>query len=199
LRSKNNIIAVLLEGGAEIDAKRDKGETVLWKAIRRYDGGEAVKQLLNAGAKVKTATELTEDDESFKCSLEENSIIVAILEAGINVDMDPMALDEKLGTLTFTNFSQSVKCPQGHHLQLRTPVDNGWACDRRHDVGGCKRGITDFNQTTGVTSFSCYACGYDLFDACYEQHKANAVTDIRAVAVEIGCPIISGQTEGDED
>lgn len=40
------------------------------------------------------------------------------------------------------------------HLHELIPnyEDNGWKCDGSAMPGGCKRGITDFNQTAGMRS-----------------------------------------------
>lgn len=37
----------------------------------------------------------------------------------------------------------------GHKL-VPNYEDNGWKCDGSAMLGGCRRGITDFNQTTGT-------------------------------------------------
>eukprot|EP00727_Mastigamoeba_balamuthi_P002630 m51a1_g12364 hypothetical protein (761) ;mRNA; f:580269-582847 len=52
------------------------------------------------------------------------------------------------------------------HLLTLCTRDNGWACDGRSQAGGCRRGITGFHQTSGVTRFRCEQCDYDLCPDC---------------------------------
>lgn len=84
------------------------------------------------------------------------------------------------------------KCKKGHTLQnLGTSRDNGWGCDCRNEPGGCKRGMTGFHQSHGVTRYRCEPCDYDMCDECYEAHDG-VVTDChkqdritRAISVEL--------------
>eukprot|EP01126_Amoeba_proteus_P062028 TRINITY_DN8381_c0_g1_i14.p1 TRINITY_DN8381_c0_g1~~TRINITY_DN8381_c0_g1_i14.p1 ORF type:complete len:761 (-),score=90.56 TRINITY_DN8381_c0_g1_i14:158-2440(-) len=63
---------------------------------------------------------------------------------------------------------ESVHHPCHPHSLKRNNMDNGWACDGRNLPGGCKRGITGFNQTKGVPRFRCTDCDFDLCDKCTE-------------------------------
>lgn len=58
------------------------------------------------------------------------------------------------------------KCKNGHDLLYMGPVDDGWACDGRHEERGCASGITDYFQTDGMERFECRICDYDLCQKC---------------------------------
>jgi len=67
------------------------------------------------------------------------------------------------------NASGRAICKDGHvFVALGTSRDNGWACNGRQTPGGCKSGITTFEQTRGMNRFRCDTCNYDLCEACYE-------------------------------
>ncbi len=51
----------------------------------------------------------------------------------------------------------------------------GWACDGRRESGGCKSGITGFEQTSGMNRFRCADCDYDLCEACYAGAEAECI------------------------
>ena len=53
-----------------------------------------------------------------------------------------------------------------HPLVRGVRTDGRWACDGRSARGGCKKGITDFNQTAGLENYCCIACDYDLCLGC---------------------------------
>jgi Poly(ADP-ribose) polymerase catalytic domain/Poly(ADP-ribose) polymerase, regulatory domain len=57
----------------------------------------------------------------------------------------------------------------------------GWACDQREEKGGCARGCTGFQQSTGWGRYRCEACDYDLCDRCFEraERKENPVSESR--------------------
>jgi len=56
-----------------------------------------------------------------------------------------------------------------HALKYKTQ-DNGWACDGKNLPGGCKSGITGFNQTTGIERYRCDACDFDLCRKCLDAY-----------------------------
>merc|ERR1711974_137155 len=58
------------------------------------------------------------------------------------------------------------------HPLKRNFGDNGWGCDGRSLETKCKRGLTDFGQTTLIPRFRCPAgCDSDLCDACIRFYK----------------------------
>eukprot|EP01004_Peranema_trichophorum_P009092 NODE_7836_length_736_cov_144.752039_g7222_i0.p1 GENE.NODE_7836_length_736_cov_144.752039_g7222_i0~~NODE_7836_length_736_cov_144.752039_g7222_i0.p1 ORF type:complete len:185 (-),score=26.71 NODE_7836_length_736_cov_144.752039_g7222_i0:112-666(-) len=54
-----------------------------------------------------------------------------------------------------------------HPIQSTAP----WNCDGRKLPGGCKRGITDFNQTLAIQRFRCESCDFDLCDLCFQHYS----------------------------
>ena len=50
------------------------------------------------------------------------------------------------------------------HTLSRAAMNDGWMCDGVYEEGGCRRKITDFNQTTGIPRMRCDACDFDLCD-----------------------------------
>ena len=98
-----------------------------------------------------------------------------------------------VGTITAWTSNETPTCKKKHKLQtLGTSQDNGWACDGRHDPGGCARKCTGFRQSSGWGRYRCATCDYDLCDKCFAKKsvaKANArfpsgnfnfkVTDLR--------------------
>ena len=65
----------------------------------------------------------------------------------------------------FVGIVKSVKCPQGHVLQL-SDRDTGWSCDGRRDDGGCRK--ESMPPGRRPNRYRCQSCDYDLCDACYE-------------------------------
>lgn len=59
-----------------------------------------------------------------------------------------------------------INHPLHAHVLNRDFNDNGWRCDGFKRSGGCRRGITKFNQTSGVSRWRCQQCDYDLCDKC---------------------------------
>lgn len=75
------------------------------------------------------------------------------------------------GGLQLTNFASVFRRTSLQHRAHRHPlipcnVDNGWACDGRSLPGGCRSGVTGFNQTAGMPRWRCSICDYDLCAAC---------------------------------
>lgn len=63
----------------------------------------------------------------------------------------------------------TVSC-HPHPLQFVSNNDpSGWACDARN-IGGCRRGITDYHQTMGVPRYRCNGCDFDLCDVCIQAY-----------------------------
>jgi len=56
------------------------------------------------------------------------------------------------------------------HPLVYLTCDNGWACDGKEIVGGCKSGFTGFGQTSGALRFRCDDCDYDLCARCLEAY-----------------------------
>ena len=68
----------------------------------------------------------------------------------------------------------SVTCPSGHVLaNLGVSTGDGWACDQRKSSDGCRRGCTDFWQSSDWGRHRCAHCDYDLCDLCHDE-QANA-------------------------
>jgi len=59
------------------------------------------------------------------------------------------------------------------HPLIHLERDNGWGCDGRRIVGGCKSGFTGFDQTGGALRFRCGGCDYDLCARCLEAYLVN--------------------------
>ncbi len=51
--------------------------------------------------------------------------------------------------------------------------DNGWRCDGVLQPGGCRRGITIYNQSQGVPRYRCEQCDFDLCDMCMQIYISN--------------------------
>jgi len=66
-----------------------------------------------------------------------------------------------------------VRCKGGHVLARMAPSEDGsWSCDGIGDPSDgsgskCRSGIIAFNQSKGMSRFSCEACDYDLCGHCY--------------------------------
>lgn len=61
-----------------------------------------------------------------------------------------------------------MTCPKNHVLaNLGTTKDNGWCCDGRQHPGGCRSGLTDFHQSSGLRRFRCDTCDFDFCEECY--------------------------------
>ena len=50
---------------------------------------------------------------------------------------------------------------------------DGWLCDGKKIVGGCKSGFTGSDQTRGELRFRCDGCDYDLCAQCLEAYLVN--------------------------
>ena len=66
--------------------------------------------------------------------------------------------------------TQPCKVSTHEHVLMFNPRDNGWACDGRREVGGCKSKITGFHQTKGIERYRCEGCDYDLCNKCLEAY-----------------------------
>ncbi|CAE7357966.1 unnamed protein product [Symbiodinium natans] len=65
-------------------------------------------------------------------------------------------------------------CLNGHDLQtLDINRDTHWHCHGAELEGGCKRGISDLYQTTGM-HHRCEVCKFDLCDRCFEARRVAA-------------------------
>lgn len=74
--------------------------------------------------------------------------------------------------------AEAVCCARGHLLKyLGLTPDIRWMCD------GCKSGITDSRQTSGMARWRCEACDYDLCPKC-----------ISAAGAVKGAPLFSQQS-----
>lgn len=61
-----------------------------------------------------------------------------------------------------------MACLQNHFLEsMGLTMDNGWGCDGIKAPGGCRSGLTGFNQSQGMKRFRCKTCDYDLCEECY--------------------------------
>ena len=84
----------------------------------------------------------------------------------------------------------SVTCPFGHRLEVKgTDADNGWACDGRHEAGGCVLGCTGFRQTEGWARFRCDVCDFDLCEDCLNRSQ-------RTIPIEAAQPLPAGGPTG---
>jgi len=87
-------------------------------------------------------------------------------------DVEPIR-DYTDGTLTVL---KCPKCPEAHALKFMGTRQTGWACSMYNTYGGlglglgCKRGCTDFHQSSDWGNYNCAVCDYNLCDYCYE-HK----------------------------
>merc|ERR1712190_392871 len=61
------------------------------------------------------------------------------------------------------------RCKCGRELVRTGPTEDGWACDGRSEASGCKSGITDYYQTSGLKRFECRTYDYDLCERCHER------------------------------
>jgi hypothetical protein len=78
-------------------------------------------------------------------------------------------------------------------------LDDGWGCDGRKGLGGCRKGCTGFKQTSGwqryeelfivkrrlmnaiylLYRYQCEPCDFDLCDACVAANRAVVKTIVR--------------------
>jgi len=58
------------------------------------------------------------------------------------------------------------------HPLIHTPLQ-GWACDGRRIIGGCKSGFKGYKDTLGAPGFRCDSCDYDLCARCLEAYLVN--------------------------
>jgi len=57
------------------------------------------------------------------------------------------------------------------HRHALTHIEReGWGCNGRRIVGGCKSGFTGFRETKGALRFRCASCDYDLCSLCVEAY-----------------------------
>jgi len=70
-------------------------------------------------------------------------------------------------------------CKLGHELEKMPPISNGWACDGRDEAWGCKSGITNYFQTTGLERYECRICNFDLCTKCHDFLVINKPADWR--------------------
>jgi len=73
------------------------------------------------------------------------------------------------------------------HPLVYNNTDNGWRCDGIK-FGGCKRGITDFNQTQGVPRYRCTQCDFDLCDQCLNVKNSFSINSYGNVFTLISHP-----------
>ena len=52
-----------------------------------------------------------------------------------------------------------------HKLKYLGKTSNSWKCDGTK-FGKCQSGITDFNQTSDITQFTCKECNFNLCEKC---------------------------------
>ena len=52
----------------------------------------------------------------------------------------------------------AAKCPTGHPIKDTGVTNTGWACDARTQGGGCRSGLTDFYQSSGMRQLNCSLC-----------------------------------------
>merc|ERR1712130_131146 len=72
-----------------------------------------------------------------------------------------------LGYFVGSRKEKAARCPQGHVLKDVGFKSNGWACDGRNRLGGCKSGCTGFYQMQAKRCYCCGQCDYDLCEDCY--------------------------------
>eukprot|EP00961_Rhodomonas_salina_P026625 359815-Rhodomonas_salina.1 len=58
-------------------------------------------------------------------------------------------------------------CENGHRLAFKGKNDTQWACNGRETEEGCRRGCTDFGQSSTWDCWRCDACDFDLCDQCF--------------------------------
>lgn len=115
-------------------------------------------------------------------------LVPSLLAANMKVRLDEPAIPIILAASGLTSASatpqlpritsaqSSLACPSGHPLEaMGTKSSDGWACCARNDAGGCKSGITGFNQTIGLARFRCERCNYDLCQQCVDHRSRTAV------------------------
>jgi len=72
---------------------------------------------------------------------------------------------------------------------LGTSKETGWACSGISQSGGCRSGITGFEQTTGMDRFQCLQCDYDLCELCLCREVRDVIPEARDVILkERGAP-----------
>eukprot|EP00469_Lotharella_globosa_P015248 CAMPEP_0167830274 /NCGR_PEP_ID=MMETSP0112_2-20121227/12821_1 /TAXON_ID=91324 /ORGANISM="Lotharella globosa, Strain CCCM811" /LENGTH=694 /DNA_ID=CAMNT_0007734455 /DNA_START=29 /DNA_END=2114 /DNA_ORIENTATION=- len=72
------------------------------------------------------------------------------------------------GSTSTEKKNEKVTCKNGHLVRLYPRNGGGWACDGRHNKGGCKSGCTGFYQLRGVTRYRCSACDFDYCGKCHD-------------------------------
>lgn len=72
--------------------------------------------------------------------------------------------------------TEVVTCPGRHELRPPRHQERKWVCDGRNAAGGCKSGITAYDDHVGVARFRCEACDYDLCQNCYKARQVVAAS-----------------------
>ena len=62
---------------------------------------------------------------------------------------------EKANKATKQAAKEARQCPQGHALKYTKTRQSGWACDLYTSEAGCKRGCTDFYQSSDWGNYNC--------------------------------------------
>ena len=58
------------------------------------------------------------------------------------------------------------------HPLLWVDRDNGWSCDGRKEIGGCKSSYQMYGSS-GAVRFRCTECDYDLCEKCLQSSRTN--------------------------
>jgi len=80
--------------------------------------------------------------------------------------------------------SRMPVCKHGHKMKFygTSQDDDGWACDARLEVTGCRSGMTNFHQGKGTERYRCETCDFDLCAKCaqaqLDQVRHITVSDI---------------------
>merc|ERR1712166_313913 len=96
-------------------------------------------------------------------------------------------------------------CPQGHPLEYTGIRQSGWACDHwmpklkrnelRKSEAGCKRGCTDFHQSSDWGNYRCQACDYDVCDYCCQKNKPDPDYDQNTAEAAAAAATFTAGTE----
>jgi HECT-domain (ubiquitin-transferase)/SPRY domain len=89
---------------------------------------------------------------------------------------------EQLGAAAARAGADQVKVSVHKHVLHFDDADNGWSCDGRLLDGGCRSGVTGFNETTGVRRMRCTACDYDLCPPCIAAYREAPPADTATTA-----------------
>ena len=146
---------------------------------------EIIQRMNNAYSKIKNEKEtkikrLNDEIVNHNNSIEEYKKIIKNKEAQLT--KKPEKKEEKNCTSCAARKQKEVvKYVIGkkytvsvhEHPLIYLEKDNGWGCDGRRIVGGCKSGFTGFYQTGGALRFRCVGCDYDLCVRCLEAYLVN--------------------------